>query len=413
MEHFAELARSSEIGDRAALTEPIADSSWAAVSCTSLECPGRTNCADGAECFAELARARARGLDPRRQPRALLHAPRRRRQRASRARPGDHRRGPRVRRERHERLRSRSRARDPHPARRHARQDRCRRDGRHRARPTPRPRSASSSPIGPAGSTWAATNSSRARCTRPPSGSPTEPGSQRSGDRTTDGAKRTAQLSAARLEVLRRLAAPAADDVVWIERVRNTDRICIAPVAVGDMLGALLLEQRPVIAVSATLGGDPPFTEFASAMGFDPSDPLGTWGERRRRRLDSATGRGYQPLQASSSFDWKHQGLLYVGSDLPDPGRANEAWIEQAGDRLCRLVNAAGGRALVLCTSHANVAGSPSCCASAPSTTCWRRATPTSGGSPARSSRTRRRCSSARGRSGRASTRRASRACWS
>ena len=31
-------------------------------------------------------------------------------------------------------------------------------------------------------------------------------------------------------------------------------------------------------------------------------------------------------------------------------------WVEAAGERLCELVNAAGGRALVLCTSHANVA---------------------------------------------------------
>jgi ATP-dependent DNA helicase DinG len=62
LEHFSELARSSITGDRAALTEPIADSSWAAVSCTSLECPGRTNCADGIECFAELARDRARDV---------------------------------------------------------------------------------------------------------------------------------------------------------------------------------------------------------------------------------------------------------------------------------------------------------------------------------------------------------------
>ena len=41
----------------------IADSSWAAVSCTSTECPGRTNCADGDECFAELARDRAQAVD--------------------------------------------------------------------------------------------------------------------------------------------------------------------------------------------------------------------------------------------------------------------------------------------------------------------------------------------------------------
>jgi ATP-dependent DNA helicase DinG len=44
-----------------------------------------------------------------------------------------------------------------------------------------------------------------------------------------------------------------------------------------------------------------------------------------------------------------------VGRDLPDPTRDRDAWLRTAGDRLARLVGAAGGRALVLCTSHANV----------------------------------------------------------
>ena len=44
-----------------------------------------------------------------------------------------------------------------------------------------------------------------------------------------------------------------------------------------------------------------------------------------------------------------------MGKDLPDPGRARDAWLDAAGERLVRLVNAAGGRALVLCTSRANV----------------------------------------------------------
>ena len=68
-------------------------------------------------------------------------------------------------------------------------------------------------------------------------------------------------------------------------------------------------------------------------------------------RRDAATSRSLTP----SSFAWSEQGILYVGKDLPDPGRARDAWLDAAGERLVRLVNAAGGRALVLCTSHANV----------------------------------------------------------
>src|SRR5689334_12794762 len=57
------FAKSSETGDRAEVEDAIADSSWAAVSCTALECPGRSNCGDGDDCFAEKARERAMGVD--------------------------------------------------------------------------------------------------------------------------------------------------------------------------------------------------------------------------------------------------------------------------------------------------------------------------------------------------------------
>jgi ATP-dependent DNA helicase DinG len=358
MEHFERLARTSTSGDRASLIESIADSSWAAVSCTSLECPGRTNCDDGPECFAELARDRARDVSVLVVNHALycVH------------------------------LEAGGNVLPPHDLviidEAHAFADNA--TNAFGADLAPESIARLAGVLGKAGAdaekltalTDAATAlgkivadrsgridvgddeqlggalnataerlaAASAKLTR------TEPGSD-------EGAKRAVQLSAARLTVLRHLAAPPEDSVVWIERVRSTDRICIAPVAVGNMIGALLLEKRPVIAVSATLGGDPPFAEFASAMGFEPSAPLGNWGDRDvdDEEYESETGRGYQPVQASSSFDWKRQGVLYVGRDLPDPGRARDAWIEKAGERLCRLVRAAGGRSLVLCTSHANV----------------------------------------------------------
>jgi ATP-dependent DNA helicase DinG len=110
------------------------------------------------------------------------------------------------------------------------------------------------------------------------------------------------------------------------------------------------------MALSATLGGEPPFAPLASRLGFVPGAAPGTWGERADDgSRHSATGRGYVSLVTPSSFAWSEQGILYVGKDLPDPGRARDAWLEAAGERLVRLVNAAGGRALVLCTSRANV----------------------------------------------------------
>jgi ATP-dependent DNA helicase DinG len=91
-------------------------------------------------------------------------------------------------------------------------------------------------------------------------------------------------------------------------------------------------------------------------MGFVPDEAPGTWGDRDDDgRWTSNAGRGYAAVQTPSSFDWKTQAILYVAKDLPDPARARDAWMEGSADRLCDLVNAAGGRALVLCTSRANV----------------------------------------------------------
>src|SRR5262249_30274392 len=121
----------------------------------------------------------------------------------------------------------------------------------------------------------------------------------------------------------------------------------------------VLLVTKPVIAVSATLGGTPPFAAFAARTGFDASVTVGTWPAGA---VDNDAdgdghdfGRGYVASRTPSSFDWRAQGMLYVANDLPDPTRANDTWLERSGDRLCALVDAAGGRALVLCTSHANV----------------------------------------------------------
>ncbi|HTL86744.1 MAG TPA: DEAD/DEAH box helicase, partial [Acidimicrobiia bacterium] len=60
LEKLNAFVRSSNTGDRAEITDAINDASWAAVSCSGAECPGRTNCTEGDSCFAELARENAR-----------------------------------------------------------------------------------------------------------------------------------------------------------------------------------------------------------------------------------------------------------------------------------------------------------------------------------------------------------------
>ena len=174
----------------------------------------------------------------------------------------------------------------------------------------------------------------------------------------SDYAKRTSQLALGRLEVLRRLAAPDDDDVVWIEPIGRNRRLRIAPVEPGGLIGARLLDRRPVIAVSATLGGEPPFAGVAFQLGLRPGRRAGPWGDRDDDgRLTSNAGRGYVALQTPSSFDWQRAGHpLRRARTCPIPAARATSGSTSRGERLCELVNAAGGRALVLCTSHANVA---------------------------------------------------------
>jgi ATP-dependent DNA helicase DinG len=351
LDRYAETSKS---GDRAELTTAIGDATWAAVSCTSVECPGAANCTFGDDCFAELARQHAQGVSVLVANHALYCA---HLEAGGNVLP-EH--DVVVLDEAHAFPENATNAfgADLSPDALSRLTGILGRAGVDAATLDPLTQSAKAlgaavdkrdgridldhdqalhDALHSAAERLASANAKLAR-------------------NDGDGAKRAAQLAGGRLDVLRRLAAPSADDVVWVENVRSTRRLRIAPVEVGGAIAGRLLEQRPVIAVSATLGGEAPFSRFAFQMGLDPAAGPGRWGalDDDRERV-SATGRGYVALQAPSSFDWREQGILYVGKDLPDPTRANDVWLEQAEHRLCRLVDAAGGRALVLCTSHANV----------------------------------------------------------
>ncbi len=179
---------------------------------------------------------------------------------------------------------------------------------------------------------------------------------------------------------------PAPTTSCGSSAVGRTRRLRIAPVAAGETIAHALLEWRPVI------GGVGDARRRAAVPGARArrwaSHADAAPGHVGRAsdddgRVDLERGpRATSSVQTPSSFDWKTQGILYVGKDLPDPGRGHATrGSTQSADRLCELVNAAGGRALVLCTSHAERrAASPRCCARAPTTTCSRRAIATSAG---------------------------------
>jgi ATP-dependent DNA helicase DinG len=169
-------------------------------------------------------------------------------------------------------------------------------------------------------------------------------------------AAQVAQLGASRLEALRRLQTPRRDEVAWRER----GVLHLAPISVADALADSLFDKMPVVLVSATLGGGPRFAPFARRLGLDPTADLGPIlitdgpdGGADDEDDEYGPGLGYSDLEVESPFDFREQAMLYVAKHLPEP--KSPAWAEAAATEVCDLVAAAGGRALVLCTSRAAV----------------------------------------------------------
>ncbi|MDR7330175.1 ATP-dependent DNA helicase [Corynebacterium guangdongense] len=121
------------------------------------------------------------------------------------------------------------------------------------------------------------------------------------------------------------------DDVVWIERSsRDADTLAVAPLSVAEMLHNKLFAEQTVVLASATLTVGGNFDAMAASWGL----PKGGW--------DS--------LNAGTPFDPKKSGILYTAKHLPTPGRdglSDATLAEIAG-----LVTAAGGRTLGLFSSR-------------------------------------------------------------
>jgi ATP-dependent DNA helicase DinG len=171
------------------------------------------------------------------------------------------------------------------------------------------------------------------------------------------------QLAASRLEALRRLRAPEETEVAW----REGNVLRLAPISVADAFAARLLHHRPAVLVSATLGGGERFGPFARRLGLDPGAAPGPEASGAGTRRDDVEdrdedgdegdapdpGTGYVDLRVETPFDFRHQAMLYVARHLPEP--RDPAWGDAAATEVAQLVAAAGGRALVLCTSRAAV----------------------------------------------------------
>lgn len=122
-------------------------------------------------------------------------------------------------------------------------------------------------------------------------------------------------------------------DVAWVSRGRDAaqaPRLHLAPLTVDAAIAANLLDGRAVVATSATLTVGGSFEPMARSFGL-------------------ADGDSYAAEDYGSPFDHGRQGILYVASHLPRPGR--DGISDAALQELTELVVAARGGTLGLFSS--------------------------------------------------------------
>ncbi|MFF0449290.1 ATP-dependent DNA helicase [Streptomyces sp. NPDC004609] len=139
-------------------------------------------------------------------------------------------------------------------------------------------------------------------------------------------------------DVTERITQGSEYDVVWYERHdRFGASLRVAPMTVSGLLREKLFTDRSVVLTSATLklGGD--FNGVGASLGLSPE---GTEGDDIPR---------WKGLDVGSPFDYPKQGILYVARHLSTPGR--EGSRGDMMDELTELVEASGGRTLGLFSS--------------------------------------------------------------
>lgn len=146
---------------------------------------------------------------------------------------------------------------------------------------------------------------------------------------------KTLAIQAAGLESLCRAAA--CDWVYWLEDAPQGPSLRGVPVEVSEPLRAQLWSSlSAVILVSATLTVQERFEHILGQLGLagGDSEPAAS-------------------LLLHSPFDYRSQALLCVPTDLPLPGSVtDQVFVEACAEFLADLLPAAGGRSLVLFTSH-------------------------------------------------------------
>jgi len=130
-----------------------------------------------------------------------------------------------------------------------------------------------------------------------------------------------------------RLVTLSREDVVWWSAEGGRSPVLrVAPLDVGTQLAESLFTQQPAALTSATLKAGGSFEPVLAGLGLAPDTTC---------------------LDVGSGFDYARQGILYVARDIPAPGRDGVSM--EALDELAELIEAAGGRSLVLLSSWRGV----------------------------------------------------------
>ena len=353
LERLILFATESETGDVADIDDTVAASSWRMVTCGPNECPGATRCDDGDDCFAELSRIRAEGVDLVVVNHALYcahlatggrllpehdvvvfdeaHAL----DRIATTALGVEITAPGIR-----HLAARLRRAEVEARLTDALQDAAtalegallEEDGR----------------VHPGHGRLAATLDALAERIAAAG----QAAAREDGDAI---AAQAARLATSRLEAVRRVREPNDSDVVWIDGGEQRRTLRLAPIEVGPRLAPVLFEHLPAILVSATLGPGERFEPLARRLGLDPSAPGGSPADAEdsdesaddvdadgddpdsgdRDRLST----GYVALHVEPSFDYREQAMLYVPDSIPEPARP-----EVGGGRRRRAVRPRRGR---------------------------------------------------------------------
>lgn len=147
------------------------------------------------------------------------------------------------------------------------------------------------------------------------------------------------------LELAEKMLEADESSVLWVSRAgswepgkgylqaADTDpaSLNIAPISVAGHLREGLFKGRTVVLTSATLAIGESFDQAAGALG-----------------LQGAKAPAWDGIDVGSPFDYPKQGVLYLASDLPKPGRGIS---EEQLERALELIEASQGGALGLFSS--------------------------------------------------------------